>query len=199
VFGAATASAQPSEAYNYARAYRHFLVSRYDYRTLYSSIPGQGGVIYGPFGHQRRFVDRPRLSSTSGRVSRGPKMLRYPVWLAAFVVAGLACHARADGPDAARIERLVRQPGSEKFAEREAASKKALDAAGQAALPALKKATDSDDLEFYLRTTSLCEDIHHMPHGADLLLFLPSGLPLAIGGKNGRGEFVLLSRGQRAY
>jgi hypothetical protein len=44
-----------------------------------------------------------------------PKMLRHTMWLAAIILAGLAGHARADGPDDTRIERLVRQLGSEKF------------------------------------------------------------------------------------
>ena len=52
-----TADAQPPMDYNYARAYRHFQASRYSYRTLYSSIPGQGEEIYGPFGYQSRFVE----------------------------------------------------------------------------------------------------------------------------------------------
>jgi hypothetical protein len=55
--GTATASAQPLADYNYARAYHHFRMSRYSYRTLYSSIPGQGGVSYGPFGYQSQFVE----------------------------------------------------------------------------------------------------------------------------------------------
>src|SRR6516162_6689079 len=84
-----------------------------------------------------------------GGVPRGPKMLRYTLWLAAIILATPAGPARADGPDAARIERLVRQLGSAKFEEREAATK-ALDAAGEIALPALKKALQSDDLELRL-------------------------------------------------
>jgi hypothetical protein len=32
-------------------------MSRYSYRTLYSSIPGNGGVSYGPFGYQSQFVE----------------------------------------------------------------------------------------------------------------------------------------------
>jgi hypothetical protein len=55
--GATTASAQSSADYNSARAYRHFLMSRYSYRTLSSSIPGQGGVSYGPFGYESQFVE----------------------------------------------------------------------------------------------------------------------------------------------
>ena len=54
---ATTADAQPPLDYNHARAYHHFRMSRYSYRTLYSSIPGQGGVIYGPFGYQSQFVE----------------------------------------------------------------------------------------------------------------------------------------------
>jgi hypothetical protein len=54
---ATTAGAQPPVDYNHARASRHFLMSRYSYRTLYSSIPGYGGVNYGPFGYQSQFVE----------------------------------------------------------------------------------------------------------------------------------------------
>ena len=60
--GATTASAQPLVDYNSARAYRHFLMSRYSYRTLYSSIPGYGGVSYGPFGYQSQFVKQEGIS-----------------------------------------------------------------------------------------------------------------------------------------
>jgi len=58
-------------------------------------------------------------------------MLRHTMWLAAFILAALAGHAEADGMDDARIERLIRQLGSEKFAEREAASRTLEEAEGR--------------------------------------------------------------------
>lgn len=55
--GAAKATAQTPASYNYARAYGHFLGSRYPYRTLYSSIPGSGSVMYTPFVYQSQFIE----------------------------------------------------------------------------------------------------------------------------------------------
>lgn len=54
--GTAKATAQTPASYNHARAYGHFLGSRYNYRTLYSSIPGSGSVAYTPFIYQNQFV-----------------------------------------------------------------------------------------------------------------------------------------------
>jgi hypothetical protein len=53
-------------------------------------------------------------------------------------------------PKAADIGRLVQQLGSDSFEEREAASK-ALERIGEAALPALRRATGSDDAEIRRR------------------------------------------------
>ena len=53
---ATTADAQPPLDYNHARAYHHFRMSRYSYRTLYSSIPGQGGTAVTPFGSSSYYV-----------------------------------------------------------------------------------------------------------------------------------------------
>ncbi len=51
------AVAQTPASYNYNRAYRHFLGSRYSYRMLYSPSPGSGSVTYGPFGMQSQFIE----------------------------------------------------------------------------------------------------------------------------------------------
>ncbi len=51
------AAAQTPASYNYDRAYRHFLGSRYSYRTLYSSIPGSGSVVYTPYFYQSQYID----------------------------------------------------------------------------------------------------------------------------------------------
>ncbi len=60
--------------------------------------------------------------------------------------------------DAAKIERFIRQLGSESFEEREAASK-ALDAIGEPALPALRKVRENTDLEVRRRVTALLKSI----------------------------------------
>ncbi|HEY7157478.1 MAG TPA: hypothetical protein VH575_26220 [Gemmataceae bacterium] len=60
--------------------------------------------------------------------------------------------------DAAQLERLIRQLGSESFEEREAASKE-LDAIGQPAMPALRKARESADLEVRRRVAALLKSI----------------------------------------
>src|SRR5262245_24196699 len=58
-------------------------------------------------------------------------------------------------PEAAEIEHLIRQLGSPKFLEREAAAK-ALDAVGEPALPALEKAiTATNDAEVRRRAQQL--------------------------------------------
>jgi hypothetical protein len=51
------ATAQTPASYNYDRAYRHFLGSRYSYRTLYSSVPGAGSVMLTPFVYQSDFIE----------------------------------------------------------------------------------------------------------------------------------------------
>jgi hypothetical protein len=84
-------------------------------------------------------------------------MLRH-LWLGAFLVAGLPGFAQTAEPDPAHIERLVRYLGSDQFSEREAATK-ALDALGEAALPALRKATRGDDPEVRRRAARLVESI----------------------------------------
>jgi hypothetical protein len=55
--GAANAVAQTPADYNYNRAYRHFVTSRYSYRTLYSSVPGSGSVMATPFVYQSQFIE----------------------------------------------------------------------------------------------------------------------------------------------
>ena len=53
----AKVAAQTPASYTYDRAYRHFLNSRYSYRTLYSSVPAAGSVMYTPFAYQSQFVE----------------------------------------------------------------------------------------------------------------------------------------------
>src|SRR5262245_45034999 len=58
-------------------------------------------------------------------------------------------------PDPDRVDRLIRQLGSDRFKEREAAAK-ALEELGEPALPALKRAaTDSPDVEVRRRAEAL--------------------------------------------
>jgi hypothetical protein len=90
-------------------------------------------------------------------VCRVPAMLRH-LRLVALVVAGLPGFAQAAEPDPARIERLVRQLGSDQFRERQAAMQ-ALDAAGEAALPALRKAENDSDPEVRRRAGRIREVI----------------------------------------
>jgi hypothetical protein len=66
--------------------------------------------------------------------------------------------------DTAKIERLVRQLGSERFAEREAASK-ALDDIGEPALLALRKVRESTDLEVRRRVAVLLKSIEQKRMG----------------------------------
>jgi WD40 repeat protein len=61
-------------------------------------------------------------------------------------------------PQPAEIERLIKQLGSDSFAEREAASK-ALKDIGEPALDALRKATKVNDLEVRLRAELLVEAV----------------------------------------
>src|SRR5579871_2017378 len=55
--GAIEAAAQTPASCNSARAYRHFLGSRYSYRTLYSSVPGSGSMMATPFAYQSQFIE----------------------------------------------------------------------------------------------------------------------------------------------
>jgi uncharacterized protein (TIGR03067 family) len=66
--------------------------------------------------------------------------------------------APAGTPQAAEIDRLVRQLGSPQFAEREAAVAR-LETIGEPALEALRKAAGSDDGEVRRRTRALVEAI----------------------------------------
>ena len=59
-------------------------------------------------------------------------------------------------PSAAQIERLIRQLGADRYADREAASK-ALAALGKPALPALKTACAAKDAEVRKRARRLVE------------------------------------------
>jgi hypothetical protein len=54
---ATTADAQTPADYNAARAYQHFMGSRYSYRTLYSSNPGSGRMTATPFTYQSQFIE----------------------------------------------------------------------------------------------------------------------------------------------
>jgi hypothetical protein len=66
------------------------------------------------------------------------------------------------------VERLVRQLGSDQFAEREAATE-ALDRLGGAALPALRAASTAGDAEVRRRSERLIQDIEQRLETAELL------------------------------
>src|SRR5436190_2053031 len=72
------------------------------------------------------------------------------------VLAGLT--AEAAEPDAGKIDRLVRQLGSDNFREREAASKR-LEEIGEPALGALRKAAHSRDAEIRHRAAAVIEAV----------------------------------------
>jgi hypothetical protein len=55
--GATESKAQTPASYNYDRAYRHFVGSRYSYRTLYSSVPASGSAMSTPFVYQSQFIE----------------------------------------------------------------------------------------------------------------------------------------------
>jgi hypothetical protein len=74
----------------------------------------------------------------------------------AAVLAGLL--AQAAEPDAGKIDRLVKQLGSDNFRDREAAGKQ-LAEIGEKALPALQKAVTRDDAEVRRQVKRLIEAI----------------------------------------
>src|SRR5438046_9469252 len=71
-------------------------------------------------------------------------------WIALPLLVFLLAAAPPPRPWAAEVERLIEQLGSEKFTEREAASKR-LAAIGEPALDALHRALSSRDLEVRYR------------------------------------------------
>jgi hypothetical protein len=87
---------------------------------------------------------------------RSPWVLALAI-LAATVAAGEPLRS-STGPNAADVERLVQQLGSDRYAEREAASK-ALAEIGEPAMKPLRKAASSDDAEVRRRAKQLLEDI----------------------------------------
>ena len=79
--------------------------------------------------------------------------------LAALVaLPGWAAEKEAKKADADKIAKLIKQLGSDSFDDREEASK-ALDAIGEPALGALKKASKSDDAETQKRADELVKNI----------------------------------------
>ena len=92
--------------------------------------------------------------------------------LALGLCLGTALAVPTDRPapvnaDAERIGKLIEQLGNGRFAVREAATKE-LDAIGEAALPALKKAATSTDREVAQRATALVEKISKRGENARL-------------------------------
>ena len=79
--------------------------------------------------------------------------------LIVFLTLALAVpSAFAQEAPGARIEKLVKQLGSDEYQEREDASRK-LKEIGRPAIPALKKALKSEDLEVRLRAESILKEI----------------------------------------
>jgi WD40 repeat protein len=71
---------------------------------------------------------------------------------------GLAAVVPAAGPDEAEVARLIRQLGSDEFAQREAAQTR-LEELGEAVLPQLRKGVDDADPEIRRRVRRLVEQI----------------------------------------
>ncbi len=94
------------------------------------------------------------------------------------VLTATACFpARGETPGTAEIRRFIDQLGSGSFDEREKATA-ALDAAGEPALPGLRKASESDDAEVRRRAGELVRRIEHRVE-ADRLL-TPTRVHLAL-------------------
>ncbi len=95
-------------------------------------------------------------------------------FLIVFLVIGIALSltpsrgGSAEKIDPARVGELVAQLGNDRFQEREDAAR-ALDALGEAALPALRKATSSEDLEVQRRARELVRKIERRLETARLL------------------------------
>ena len=90
-------------------------------------------------------------------------MLRCSAWRSAWSPAAVSCRcgggADKKGPDAERIVQLIRQLSDDNFRKREAASKQ-LNAIGESALAALKKAAASDaDAEIRRRAKGIIQTI----------------------------------------
>src|SRR5690349_11004616 len=89
--------------------------------------------------------------------------------LALGIVLTAALLARSDTPTAAEIERLIKQLGDDDFDRREAAAKR-LDAIGEPALEAVRKARDSDDPEVRQRAREVVRLIERRVFGEELAL-----------------------------
>jgi WD40 repeat protein len=102
--------------------------------------------------------------TTVGGGSLSRWLLAWGLLLAAAAVAG-----RAETPDNPAVVRLVEKLGSTVFQEREEATKR-LDALGESALPLLRRAVASEDLEVRLRARNLLGDIQRRLYGQRLAL-----------------------------
>lgn len=94
-------------------------------------------------------------------------------WLlaAAVTLGGALALYSAPAPNAAdpdRIEKLIKQLGSDQFAEREKATRE-LEAIGSAAVPALEKASSSADQETSMRAKGLLEKLSQAAESEKLL------------------------------
>src|SRR5579875_2485814 len=84
-------------------------------------------------------------------------MRRY-LLLVVIVMLVLSPYVQSGDPDPARIQHLIQQLGSDKFHEREAASK-ALEEIGEPTLELLQNATESEDAEIRRRVKTLMATI----------------------------------------
>jgi hypothetical protein len=104
-------------------------------------------------------------------------------FLATFLVLllGQATAEEPAGPKAQEIERLVKQLGSEKFQEREAAGRRLVQI-GEAALPALRRAGVSGDAEVRRRASQLVKVLQSRIGAREARTILEQGVK-ALGGE----------------
>src|SRR5262245_22058117 len=107
----------------------------------------------------------------------------------------LLAAAPPPSPRAAEVERFIAQLGSDAFAEREAASKR-LEAIGEPALEALRKALTSDDLEVRDRARRVVAVVENRIYAEQLRLTGHAGALWAVC-VSADGKRLLTSGGDR--
>jgi hypothetical protein len=103
--------------------------------------------------------------------------------LATFLILllGKAMAEEPAGPQGPQIERLIKQLGDDSFEQREAASRR-LEEIGEAALPALKRAADSQDPEVRRRASELAKVLQERSGAREARRIIERGVK-ALGGE----------------
>src|SRR5262249_51061964 len=99
-------------------------------------------------------------------------MMRRASWLLSALTLLTAVAPPLLADESANVGRLVAQPGSYDFAEREAAAR-ALESVGPAALPELRQAAAGQDLEVRRRAVDLVRRLERRAEAARLLQAKP--------------------------